>query len=435
MEGGDAGRASDVDVLPLSQPESEAGVSLVQGSLPPRAHSEIMDGSAVGESTVNQPFSSRRSQSLGGSVVPPSGFSLAHPSPRPFTRATPRLPPTTPGGGSGAPFTTAAEEGEEGMPDEAATYYTDAAVDFDVAMRSVKPLRGQTDWADRKGQNEAVVDELLRRMDDAHSEDLKTMSEGRPALRKLELLPTVVGLGRRANVQKILIEKGFLPRLAKWMAAPRGELPVFKIRQEVVRLLLEMPYEHDPGRMRLSREAQMWGGIEAEDLEKAPLLGRMVRRMTEHPSEVQDNQRLAANLVEKWSRAIFALRKNYKELGQEEARRGRQLGWQADKFLHVVDQELQTRDGKRMHLNETKSGEPMPKRCRMPTRLMADLVVRPDFNPVEPLARGQHYKQMEKALKDHRQRNQKDMASSSQGGRMVNMSIEGSSSTLRAEPK
>lgn len=325
------------------------------------------------------------------------------------------------------------------MGDEAVTYYpdtqTDAAGEFAAAIRSVQPLRAQTDWADRRRQNEPAVDELLGRMDEAHSEDLRAMSEGRPALRKLELLPTVLALARRANFQRTLVERGFLPRLGKWMAAPKGELPVFKIRLEVVRLLLDMPYEHDPGRMRGAREAQMWGGIEADDLEKVPVLGRAVRKMTEHPNEVQENARLASKLIEKWSRAIYALRKNYKELGQEESRRGRPLGWQPDAYLHVADQALQTRDGKRHYLNETKSGEPMPKRCRMPPRLMADLVVRPDFNPIEPQKKGQHYKLMERSLKEHKQRNQKDQASSNYGGRMVTMSIEGSSSTLKAEPK
>eukprot|EP01065_Artemidia_motanka_P032741 TRINITY_DN39727_c0_g1_i1.p1 TRINITY_DN39727_c0_g1~~TRINITY_DN39727_c0_g1_i1.p1 ORF type:complete len:426 (+),score=109.36 TRINITY_DN39727_c0_g1_i1:50-1279(+) len=318
---------------------------------------------------------------------------------------------------------------------EADAAEADPQASLSQAILKVTPVRTQVDWCDRRNQQEAKVQRMLDRMDDARSQDLAAMAAGQPATKKLELLPEVVAFCGRANLQRVLIENGLLFRLAQWMKAPRGQLPTFKIRQSIVQLLLSMPYENDPGRMRLKAEANAWSGITVENLEKIPALGFAVRRMTEHPGETQENVRLASRLMEKWSRIIFSLPKNYKELAQEEAARGRQPGWKADRYVHVDDQERIDRNGKRVHSNTTADGDPLPKRCRLPARIQGDFIRRPEQEPVEPLFKAEQYRAMERNIRKHRLDSGREQASSNHGGRMLSMSIEGSLSTMQTEAR
>ena len=159
-------------------------------------------------------------------------------------------------------------------------------------------------------------------------------------------------------------------------------------------------------------------------------LGVVVKVIADSLSETQDNRKTAKLLLEKFSRLIFNLCKNYKDLEFLEKEAGRVTTFKPDPYIVPADVKKYTRDGERVYSDKNKDGEPVPTRCRMPSTMMADFVLRPPSqrgteNEVPPVKRSAPNEHMARCLRNLR----------SAKDRAVVMSIEGSATTLKAEDR
>eukprot|EP00659_Diplonema_papillatum_P007430 gene7430-11414_t len=186
----------------------------------------------------------------------------------------------------------------------------------------------------------------------------------------------------------------------------------------------QLPYAGDPGRMRTIREAKDWEGITRDEIMRT-MLGKYVRELAQSPHETQDNRKLANKLIEKWSRMIFNLSKNYRELAFQEKRTGRESHFKPDAFKMAADIPKYTKDGQRYYPDTNADGEPAAQRCRMPTTMMPDFVVRPAVGDVVPKMTTMAEQVIKRNLRAQRELTARDRA--------MYISIEGSSSTLKPE--
>eukprot|EP01061_Rhynchopus_euleeides_P041068 TRINITY_DN710_c1_g2_i1.p1 TRINITY_DN710_c1_g2~~TRINITY_DN710_c1_g2_i1.p1 ORF type:complete len:452 (+),score=169.00 TRINITY_DN710_c1_g2_i1:41-1357(+) len=296
--------------------------------------------------------------------------------------------------------------------------------EFSVIFKKKQPFRPGSvikDEGTLSNKAKDIVDQMLT----TRQQDLQAMKEGKAAVNKLKLLPEVEKVASMSAYQQALVSQKFLQAVEMWLRAPKDQLPSFPIRTTLLRILMNFPYQGDPGRVRSQRElAWKNTGITKEDLMESKL-GQHVRKFVSHPNETQENRKLASLLMERWSRLIFGLSKNYKLLEKQEEDSGRISHFRPDEYVIPADIKKYTRDGERVYPDRNADGEPLPTRCRMPKTIMADFIRRPKSEAVTAKPRSEAHAQMQAHVRKLR----------SGRDRAVVMSIEGSSSTLKAEDK
>jgi len=179
--------------------------------------------------------------------------------------------------------------------------------EFEKMQRKGKEARKR---AKGDGDPDSVAREVelfLGRMEVAVENDIKANEARKPAIHKLKLAKEMSEKLSQAHLQGAFIDAGGLTVLTHWLSPlPDGSLPNINIRSAILRLLLLMPiHVHDPERR--------------EQLKKSGL-GKVVMFLYKLPEETNQNRRYAKDLVERWSRPIFAL-ENKHQHGREEERR------------------------------------------------------------------------------------------------------------------
>ena len=181
--------------------------------------------------------------------------------------------------------------------------------------------------------------------------------------------------------------------------------------------------------MRTKTEASEWFGVTKEEL-LGSKLGVHVKKMVAHRSETQENRKLASQLMERWSRVIFSLSKNYKELAHLEQCSKRRATFKADEYVVPADQKKYQKNAngemERFYPDRNVDGEALPTRCRLPKTLMADFVTRPKTETVTAKKTSDAAAIMSRHVRRIR---------ATATDRAVHISIEGSSSTLKAEDR
>jgi len=148
-------------------------------------------------------------------------------------------------------------------------------------------------------QVEHLVDVLINKMADAVEIDISANRDKTPAVAKVKLLPEVISMLQRLNVQDAFIDRGGLRTLKQWLEPlPDGSLPNFNIRRDLLSVLLKMI-------------------VGSEHLRESGL-GKVVMFLWKSPKETKENKAVAQELIQRWSRPIFKLSTDYKDLAGHE---------------------------------------------------------------------------------------------------------------------
>jgi len=137
--------------------------------------------------------------------------------------------------------------------------------------------------------------------------DQENIVQGKPALARHRLLSEVIStLSKyldlndqlfRVPLQDVLLDSGVLSVVREWLEPlPDYSMPVDHIRKALLELLRSLPIETD--HLRESR------------------LGHIVMFMAQRPGENPEIQRLAKELVSRWSRPIIGVRSSEQD-GEE----------------------------------------------------------------------------------------------------------------------
>lgn len=148
---------------------------------------------------------------------------------------------------------------------------------------------------------EEELDELIAdvktRMEKACENDNEAVTNGLPAVQKVKMLPEVMTLLNRQNIQHAVLdpETNFLQSV-KFFLEPLsndGQLPAYNIQREIFTALTKMQIE---------KEALLSSGI-----------GRIVLFYTKTKRAQPEIKRMAERLMGEWSRPILKRTDDYKK--------------------------------------------------------------------------------------------------------------------------
>eukprot|EP01027_Heterolobosea_sp_BB2_P015356 GEZU01021978.1.p1 GENE.GEZU01021978.1~~GEZU01021978.1.p1 ORF type:complete len:281 (-),score=106.51 GEZU01021978.1:125-967(-) len=221
--------------------------------------------------------------------------------------------------------------------------------------------------ADEMADKEAF--ELVEQITAAYELDKKALRAGKPATNKLKLLPKLQEKIPKVYLQQKLIEHRLLDRLRDWLDfLPDGSLPNVNIRTAILALLAEFPVKGDTDRIR--RKDDEFKGIEKHHLKESEI-AKVVLRLSRHPQETSENQRVASKLIQKWSRLVFGLTSNYRNLAKYED--------------EIARRTLSAKKARGEGSSSSSRNEIItnPNRARIPARVDLEFVKRPEKKVAE----------------------------------------------------
>jgi transcription factor SPN1 len=174
----------------------------------------------------------------------------------------------------------------------------EARKDFDDALAKIKQGRATrrrhpNDSSDVTLDDDAIA--LFNKMQRAVQEDNESVMAGRPALRKLELLPAVLETINKQHMLEFLLDNRLLEAIRMWMEPlPNGTLPSVDLRLSLLQALYDISPSIDTQLLRESR------------------VGRIVMFFSNRRGEFAPIQRLASQLVILWSRPIVGHSNDYR---------------------------------------------------------------------------------------------------------------------------
>mmetsp|Transcript_1017 Transcript_1017/g.1466 ORF Transcript_1017/g.1466 Transcript_1017/m.1466 type:complete len:301 (+) Transcript_1017:347-1249(+) len=141
---------------------------------------------------------------------------------------------------------------------------------------------------------------ILGRMNDAFLEDNEARAREEPALRKIQLLPTVRRVFNQRALHNTLLEFDALVVICDWLRPlADNSLPSLAIRTAMLEIMQPLP-------------------AQPEHLKKltgsGTNVGRIVMKYSRDPRETPANRRLARKLVEAWSRPVIGRGVSFKSL-------------------------------------------------------------------------------------------------------------------------
>lgn len=142
-----------------------------------------------------------------------------------------------------------------------------------------------------------LIADLKMQMEAACAADNEALDNGQPAIHKVKLLPQVMALLNRQNIQHAILdpETNFL-QAVKFFLEPLnadGSLPAYNIQREIFTALTRLPVE---------KEALLSSGI-----------GKVVLFYTKTKRAQPDIKRMAERLMGEWSRPILKRTDDYKK--------------------------------------------------------------------------------------------------------------------------
>ena len=148
--------------------------------------------------------------------------------------------------------------------------------------------------------SDELIAEVIGQMRAAAEEDQRLCNDSQPATTKLTLLPVVVSVLQKADLQDALVDSGILTAITCWLAPlPDKSLPALPIRLAMLKALASLPT------------------LDADQL-KSSGIGKAVMYLYKHPKESRENKEKCGRLINDWSRPIFNLKSDYSSLSKEE---------------------------------------------------------------------------------------------------------------------
>ena len=121
---------------------------------------------------------------------------------------------------------------------------------------------------------------------------------------KLRMLKEMTAKLKEVDLHEVFLRHGLLKVLAQWLALlPDHNLPNTTVRTAVIDAVRSLPIETDLTDRK-------------EELKRSGL-GRMIMFLSGLPEETPANRKKCKDLVEKWSRPVYELSSQYRDLRQE----------------------------------------------------------------------------------------------------------------------
>jgi hypothetical protein len=102
--------------------------------------------------------------------------------------------------------------------------------------------------------------------------------------------------------------------LAKWLEPNGKVLPNINVRKAVFDSLLDMPVKGIVSKMKNNEE---FSGIEVHHLKESGI-AKIINFYSQNVQETEENKKKTKTLIERWSRLVFDLSDNYKNLEMKE---------------------------------------------------------------------------------------------------------------------
>ncbi|KAH6697357.1 transcription factor IWS1 [Plectosphaerella plurivora] len=167
---------------------------------------------------------------------------------------------------------------------------------LDAALKKPKMKRKRKGEDDLEDEIDDEIAELKIAMERACEYDNKARESGVPAMRKIQLLPKVVGLLNRTSVQDAVLDPdtNFLQHV-KFFLEPLndGSLPAYNIQRDIFKALVTLPIE---------KEVLLSSGI-----------GKVVLFYTQSKRPEIQIKRMAERLVGEWSRPLLKRTDDYRK--------------------------------------------------------------------------------------------------------------------------
>ena len=201
--------------------------------------------------------------------------------------------------------TDVAPEDRYGSDDEASPVASEAEEEDDELEKLFGSKGGR---GGRARQSEAAITSevlnFLARMEVATEQDRESVTAGRPAVNKLRMLKEMTAKLKEVDLHEVFLRHGLLKVLAQWLALlPDHNLPNTTVRTAVIDAVRSLPIETDLTDRK-------------EELKRSGL-GRMIMFLSGLPEETPANRKKCKDLVEKWSRPVYELSSQYRDLRQE----------------------------------------------------------------------------------------------------------------------
>ncbi|KAK4400980.1 protein IWS11 [Sesamum angolense] len=137
-----------------------------------------------------------------------------------------------------------------------------------------------------------LVENVMAELKVVAEEDAELYRQGKPAINKLEKLSLLTDVLSKMQLHQEFLDHGGLTLLKNWLEPlPDGSLPDINIRTAVLKILNDFPIDlqHSDRRGLLKRSG----------------LGKVIMFLSMSAEETTVNQKLAKELVDKWSQPIY----------------------------------------------------------------------------------------------------------------------------------
>lgn len=154
---------------------------------------------------------------------------------------------------------------------------------------------------------EQEATEFLKSMDEAADADDEAIANRKPAMKKLAMLPRVMDMLAKKDMQRTLLDLDLLSVCKRWVQPlPNGTLGNVTLRKSVFETISVMTGEN---------------GVNAGDLKRSGF-GKVTMALYMHKSETPAMKRLLKSIIDQWSRPIFQKSGDMRDLGKVQAARG-----------------------------------------------------------------------------------------------------------------
>lgn len=145
-----------------------------------------------------------------------------------------------------------------------------------------------------------TISMIIAEMKNVAAEDRAANEKNLTSIGKIKMLPSVIALLQKSDYQSNMIDLGILGAIAEWLAPlPDRCLPNIQIREALIDALRDF-------------------GEIGSDYLKTSGVGKAVMFLYKHPKETKQNKTKLEKLIHNWSRPIFNLDANYKQMSKEE---------------------------------------------------------------------------------------------------------------------
>ncbi|EKG19633.1 Transcription factor IIS, partial [Macrophomina phaseolina MS6] len=173
---------------------------------------------------------------------------------------------------------------------------------MDEALKGGRKKSRKQQGIDLEAQADAEIEDMRRRMTEAAQADNEGRERGEPAIHKLKLLPEVVALLNRNNLQNNLVDPDInLLQAVRFFLEPLndGSMPAYNIQRELFTVLAKLP---------ITKDSLVASGI-----------GKVINFYTKTNRAEGSIKRQAEKLIGEWTRPILKRTDDYRKKEVAEA--------------------------------------------------------------------------------------------------------------------